>query len=134
MPNIELTGNIGNTKLYETKNSDGTISRIEKGTIAITSNGSLVQNGGSLYGETIDLAAGKDIENIQITAGDTVYVSAVHDATGKNAPEQNTIDLTINGAYQAKGNVVLGHIGSVVKNGNTYNTLEQHGHYRTGRY
>ena len=122
--NIELTGNIGNTKLYETKNSDGTISRIEKGTIAITSNGSLVQNGGSLYGETIDLAAGKDIENIQITAGDTVYVSAVHDATGKNAPEQNTIDLTINGAYQAKGNVVLGHIGSVVKNGNTYNTLE----------
>ena len=122
--NIELTGNIGNTKLYETKNSDGTISRIEKGTIAITSNGSLVQNGGSLYGETIDLAAGKDIENIQITAGDTVYVSAVHDATGKNAPEQNTIDLTINGAYQAKGNVVLGHIGSVVKNENTYNALE----------
>ena len=122
--NVELTGNIGNTKLYETKNSDGTVSRAEKGTVAITSNGSLVQNGGSLYGATIDLAAGKDIENIKITAGDTVHVSAVHDAAGKNAPEQNTIDLTINGAYQAKGNVVLGHIGSVIKDGNTYNALE----------
>ena len=120
--NIELTGNIGNTKLYETKNSEGTItSRDEKGTVAITSvNGSLVQNGGSLYGAAMDLAAREDIENIKITAGDTVHVSAIHDATGKNTLEQNTIDLTVNGAYQAKGNVVLGRIGSVVKDGDSY--------------
>ena len=118
--NVELTGNIGNTKLYETKNSDGTVSRAEKGTVAITSNGSLVQNGGSLYGAAIDLAAREDIENIKITAGDTVHVSAIHDATGKNTREQNTIDLTVNGAYQAKGNVVLGRIGSVVKDGDSY--------------
>lgn len=118
--NVELTGNIGNTKLYETKNSDGTMaSRMEKGTVEITSrNGSLVQSGGSLYGSDISLGARKDMENIQIIAGDTVHVSAVHHATGVNMPEQNSIDLTVNGAYQAKGNMVLGHIGSVVKNGN----------------
>ncbi len=118
--NVELTGNIGNTKLYETKNSDGTMaSRMEKGTVEITSrNGSLVQSGGSLYGSDISLGARKDMENIQIIAGDTVHVSAVHHATGANMPEQNSIDLTVNGAYQAKGNMVLGHIGSVVKNGN----------------
>ncbi len=120
--NVELTGDIGNTKLYETKDSDGTIaSRMEKGTVEITSrNGSLVQNGGSLYGATISLGARKDMENIQITAGDTVHVSAIHDVTGKDDWEQNTIDLTVNGAYQAKGNVVLDHIGSVVKDGKNY--------------
>ena len=113
---IYMTGDIGNTKLYETTVDDNT-SRNEKGTVSISAKGgSLIQSGGSLYGENINLAARKDMQDIQITAGDTVNVSAVHDATGLDTLEQNTIDLTINGQGAAKGNVVLGNIGSVSNN------------------
>ena len=113
---IYMTGDIGNTKLYETTVGDNT-SRNEKGTVSISAKGgSLIQSGGSLYGENINLAARKDMQDIQIIAGDTVNVSAIHDATGLDTLEQNTIDLTINGQGAAKGNVVLGNIGSVSNN------------------
>ena len=113
---IYMTGDIGNTKLYETTVDDNT-SRNEKGTVSISAKGgSLIQSGGSLYGENINLAARKDMQDIQIIAGDTVNVSAIHDATGLDTLEQNTIDLTINGQGAAKGNVILGDIGSVSNN------------------
>ncbi len=113
---IYMTGDIGNTKLYETTVGDNT-SRNEKGTVSISAKGgSLIQSGGSLYGENINLAARKDMQDIQIIAGDTVNVSAIHDATNLDTLEQNTIDLTINGQGAAKGNVILGNIGSVSNN------------------
>ena len=125
---IEMTGNIGNTKLYETKTSDQ-VSRLEKGTVNIASrDGSLLQTGGALYGENINLAAAKDIRDVNIVAGDVVNLSAIQDATGKNYVEQNAINITVNAGYLAKGNVVLGNVGSVVsetKDGKTtYKPLE----------
>lgn len=112
--NIELNGNIGNTKLYETT-TDNTIVRQEKGTVNITSqNGSLIQSGGALYGADIDLTAAKDMQNITIVAGDVVNVSAVNSMTTPSELVQNNLTLNVQGAYLAKGNVVLGNLGSVV--------------------
>lgn len=126
---IEMTGNIGNTKLYETKTNDQVTSRLEKGTVTISSrDGSLLQSGGALYGENIQLAAAKNIQDINIVAGDVVNLSAVQDATGKDFLEQNGINITVNAGYLAKGNVVLGNMGSVTaetKDGQiTYKPLE----------
>ena len=112
--NIELTGNIGNTKLYETT-TDNTTVRQEKGTVNITSqNGSLIQSGGALYGADIDLTAAKDMQNITIVAGDVVNVSAVNSMTAPSDLVQNNLALNVQGAYLAKGNVVLGNLGSVI--------------------
>lgn len=113
---LYLTGNIGNTKLYEVKNADNVVpDRLEKGTVNLTTNGgSIIQSGGSLYGSNINLVATKDMKNISITAGDTVNVSAVHAVSNQSLLGQNTIDVTVNAAYLAKGNVVLGNMGSTV--------------------
>lgn len=112
--NIELTGNIGNTKLYETT-TDNTTVRQEKGTVNITSqNGSLIQSGGALYGADIDLQAAKDMQNITIVAGDVVNVSAVNSMTAPSDLVQNNLALNVQSAYLAKGNVVLGNLGSVI--------------------
>ena len=111
---IELTGNIGDSKLYETTVNDVT-TREEKGTINIKSqNGSLIQSGGALYGANINLSAAKDIQNINIVAGDVVNLSALNSLSNQNENTQNSIDITVKGAYLAKGNVVLGNMGSVV--------------------
>lgn len=110
--NVELTGNVGNTKLYES--ADGS-SHDLKGSINIHSqNGSLIQTGGSLYGSDIELVAGKDMQNISVTAGDTVNLSAVNAMSNQSLLGQNTIDVTVNAAYLAKGNVILGNMGSAL--------------------
>lgn len=112
--NIELTGNIGDGKLYETT-VDNVTKREEKGTISIKSqNGCLIQSGGALYGANINLSAAKDIHNINIIAGDVVNVSALNNTLNQNENSQNSIDITVKSAYLAKGNVVLGNMGSVV--------------------
>lgn len=112
--NIELTGNIGDSKLYETT-VDNVTKREEKGTISIKSqNGCLIQSGGALYGANINLSAAKDIHNINIIAGDVVNVSALNNTLNQNENSQNSIDITVKSAYLAKGNVVLGNMGSVV--------------------
>ena len=110
--NVELTGNVGNTKLYES--ADGS-SHDLKGSINIHSqNGSLIQTGGSLYGSDIELVAGKDMQSISVTAGDTVNLSAVNAMSNQSLLGQNTIDVTVNAAYLAKGNVILGNMGSAL--------------------
>ena len=110
--NVELTGNVGNTKLYES--ADGSSHGL-KGSINIHSqNGSLIQTGGSLYGSDIELVAGKDMQNISVTAGDTVNLSAVNAMSNQSLLGQNTIDVTVNAAYLAKGNVILGNMGSAL--------------------
>ena len=125
--NIELAGNIGNTKLYENTVGDVT-NRTEKGTVNITAeNGAIMQTGGSLYGSDINLAARKDITGIDIVAGDNVNLSAVQvDFAGNTntALEQNQIDLIVNAAYGAKGNVQLGNIGAATKDGNVFKAMD----------
>ncbi|MGM9568977.1 MAG: beta strand repeat-containing protein, partial [Phascolarctobacterium sp.] len=117
--NIELTGTVGNTALYETKVNDVVTGRNEKGTVNITTqNGSLIQSGGALYGADINLSAAKDMTDITVVAGDTVNLSAVNNMSNQDAIAQNSIDITVKGAYLAKGNVVLGNLGSVVTNNN----------------
>ena len=122
LANIEMTGNIGNTKLYEAKDAQEVITgRDFKGSVEIISqNGSLLQTGGSLYGENIILAAGKDMRGISVTAGDNVNLSAVN--IMKNAADfgQNTISINVKNAYGAQGNVNLGYMGSVIKNSTGY--------------
>ena len=116
---IELTGTVGNTALYETKVNNIVTGRNEKGSVNITStNGSIIQSGGALYGANITLSAAKDMKNITIVAGDVVNLSATNTMANQNAIAQNSMDLTVNAAYLAKGNVVLGNMGSVVSDEN----------------
>lgn len=115
--NIELTGTVGNTALYETKVNNVVTGRNEKGTINVTSqNGSIIQSGGALYGANINLAAAKDMKDITIVAGDVVNLSAINNMANQNLIAQNSMDITVKGAYLAKGNVVLGNMGSVISN------------------
>lgn len=116
--NVELTGNVGNTKLYES--ADGSSHEL-KGSINIHSqNGSLIQTGGSLYGSDIELVAGKDMQNISVTAGDNVNLSAFNIMQNATDIAQNTITIGVKSAYGAQGNVTLGYMGSVIKNGENY--------------
>ena len=114
--NIELNGNIGNTQLYE-NTANGVTARTEKGTVSISSQkGSLLQSGGGIYAEDVYLNAAKDMQGMTIVAGDTVNLSAINLMESHNDSAQHSIDVSIKGAGLAKGNVVLGNIGSVTTN------------------
>ena len=114
--NIELNGNIGNTQLYE-NTANGVTTRTEKGTVSISSQkGSLLQSGGGIYAEDVYLNAAKDMQGMTIVAGDTVNLSAINLMESHNDSAQHSIDVSIKGAGLAKGNVVLGNIGSVTTN------------------
>ena len=111
--NIELNGNIGNTQLYE-NTTNGVTTRTEKGTVSISSQkGSLLQNGGGIYAADVYLEAAKDMQGMTIVAGDTVNLNAINLMESQNDGAQHSIDISIKAAGLAKGNVVLGNVGSV---------------------
>ena len=79
MGGIEMSGSIGNTQLYEGTDAAGNITHNTKGTVMINSGridvGEPVkQSGGALYGRIISVAGTGNLENINIAAGDDVYL------------------------------------------------------------
>lgn len=79
MGGIEMSGSIGNTQLYEGTDAAGNITHNNKGTVWINSGridvGEPVkQSGGALYGRIISVAGTGNLENINIAAGDDVYL------------------------------------------------------------
>ena len=79
MGGIEMSGSIGNTQLYEGTDAAGNITHNTKGTVVINSGridvGEPVkQSGGALYGRIISVAGTGNLENINIAAGDDVYL------------------------------------------------------------
>lgn len=79
MGGIEMSGSIGNTQLYEGTDAAGNITHNTKGTVVINSGridvGEPVkQSGGALYGRIISVADTGNLENINIAAGDDVYL------------------------------------------------------------
>ncbi len=94
---VTINGNVGNTQLYDTG--------IEKGRVNIQSNGAIKQLNGSIYGQTVDLSAKGNIENIKITAGNIVNLDAWSTAAGSSVK----VDVTAQGS--ALGNINLGAFG-----------------------
>lgn len=97
--NINITNNVGNTNYL--------------GTVNITSQkGSLKQSGGAISGKNVNLQAAGNMDGMNLTAGDSMNLSAVNTATdgvvGKN------IDITVKTGYDKTGNVNLGNMGSDV--------------------
>ena len=79
MGGIEMSGSIGNTQLDEGTDAAGNITHNTKGTVWINSGridvGEPVkQSGGALYGRIISVAGTGNLENINIAAGDDVYL------------------------------------------------------------
>mgnify|MGYP004609912877 CR=1 FL=1 len=79
MGGIEMSGSIGNTQLYEGTDAAGNITHNTKGSVVINSGridvGEPVkQSGGALYGRIISIAGTGNLENINIAAGDDVYL------------------------------------------------------------
>lgn len=79
MGGIEMSGSIGNTQLYEGTDAAGNITHNTKGSVVINSGRIIVgdpvkQNGGALYGRAIAIAGTGNLENINIAAGDDVYL------------------------------------------------------------
>lgn len=79
MGGIEMSGSIGNTQLYEGTDAAGNITHNTKGSVVINSGridvGEPVkQSGGALYGRIISVAGTGNLENINIAAGDDVYL------------------------------------------------------------
>jgi len=100
--NLYIAGQIGNSQLYD--NSKGI--KVEKGTVTLTAvDGSVIQNGGSIYGATVNLSAGKNLQDINISAGDTVELNGVLTGTG-------SANITVEAAYGGGvGNVLLKNLG-----------------------
>ena len=79
MGGIEMSGSIGNTQLYEGTDAAGNITHNTKGTVWINS-GRIIggdpvkQSGGALYGRIIGIAGTGNLGNINIAAGDDVYL------------------------------------------------------------
>lgn len=76
---IEMSGSIGNTQLYEGTDAAGNITHNTKGSVVINSGRIIVgdpveQSGGALYGRAIAIAGTGNLENINIAAGDDVYL------------------------------------------------------------
>lgn len=76
---IEMSGSIGNTQLYEGTDAAGNITHNTKGSVVINSGRIIVgdpveQSGGALYGSAIAIAGTGNLENINIAAGDDVYL------------------------------------------------------------
>ena len=86
---IELNGSIGNRQLYETADAAGNIARNAKGTLFISAGRigqeSLKQTSGALYGRIISLRSSEHLENINIAAGDDVYLQLFSWYDGTNA-------------------------------------------------
>ena len=79
MGGIEMSGSIGNMQLYEGTDAAGNITHNTKGTVLINSGridvGEPVkQSGGALYGRIIGIAGTGNLGNINIAAGDDVYL------------------------------------------------------------
>lgn len=79
MGGIEMSGSIGNTQLYEGTDAAGNITYNTKGTVWINSGRVNVgepvkQSGGALYGRIIGIAGTGSLGNINIAAGDDVYL------------------------------------------------------------
>lgn len=109
---IDIAGNIGNTKLYAVKNSEDKVTGyVEKGTVNITStNGDIYGRGGTIYGADVALNANNVIEDVQLKAGDTVNLTAVtHDKNALNGK----VSVNVLAAVGAKGDVVLG--GNIIQ-------------------
>ncbi|WP_297998408.1 leukotoxin LktA family filamentous adhesin [uncultured Phascolarctobacterium sp.] len=76
---IEMSGSIGNTQLYEGTDAAGNITHNTKGSVVINSGRIIVgdpveQSGGALYGRAIAIAGTGNLKNINIAAGDDVYL------------------------------------------------------------
>ena len=99
---VTINGNVGNNQLYDTG--------IEKGRVNIQSNGAIKQLNGSIYGQTVDLSAKGNIENIKITAGNIVNLDAWSTAAGSSVK----VDVTAQGS--ALGNINLGAFGGCNNN------------------
>ena len=96
---VILTGNVGNTQLYS--------GDIEKGTVRITSGGSIVQDGGSIFGATVELKAAKDIQDVVMVSGKSINLDAI--TTGKGSV--STIVKKANGLAGKDTAVQLGNYG-----------------------
>ncbi|MGM9569903.1 MAG: hypothetical protein ACI3XC_07470, partial [Phascolarctobacterium sp.] len=111
---VDITGNIGNTQVYKT---DGAVT--EKGLIGIKAGaGSIVQNGGNLYGSGIELRANQGIKDINIVAGDNVALLLMNMGS-EYAADAN---ITVNSAVGAKGNLALATTENL--GGNAWRNLE----------
>ena len=104
-------GDIGNRQLYETVTADN-IARDEKGIVSLSAgSGAISQIGGNLYGERVELLARGSMENISITAGDTVKLAA--DMLAK--PDKQDISIFVNSNKEAMGDVLVNRL-----NGSAY--------------
>ena len=108
MNGIELTGSVGNRRLYEVKDADNNVTqRNVKGTININSGRvnsaeGISQTNGSLYGRVISLQSSGDIKNINIAAGDSMYLYMRSWKDGAMA------DVSVANLAGAKGDLYLG--------------------------
>ena len=108
MNGIELTGSVGNRQLYEVKDADNNVTqRNVKGTININSGRvnsaeGISQTNGSLYGRVISLQSSGDIKNINIAAGDSMYLYMRSWKDGAMA------DVSVANLAGAKGDLYLG--------------------------
>lgn len=107
MNGIELTGSVGNRRLYETTDAAGNIERNVKGTIninsgRINSDEGIIQTNGSLYGRLISLQSSGDLKNINIAAGDSMYLYMRSWKDGAMA------DVSVANLAGAKGDLYLG--------------------------
>ena len=97
--NIELAGSVGNVDTYQDASGVSV-----KGHVTIESKtGNIVQTGGAIYGADVSLTAAGDIKDIEITAGDSLNLSAVN----KGSLDSQNISVTVSAAADAKGNVNL---------------------------
>lgn len=96
---VILTGNVGNTQLYS--------GNAEKGTVRITSGGSIVQDSGSIFGATVELKAAKDIQDVVMVSGKSINLDAI--TTGKGSV--STIVKKANGLAGKDTAVQLGNYG-----------------------
>lgn len=105
---IELTGSVGNRRLYEVKDAVGNVEqRNVKGTIniksgRINSDEGITQKNGSLYGRVISLQSSGDLKNINIAAGDSMYLYMRSWKNGAMA------DVSVANLAGAKGDLYLG--------------------------
>ena len=107
MNGIELTGSVGNRQLYETVDAAGNAAYNLKGIIninsgRINSDEGISQTNGSLYGRVISLKSSGDLKNINIAAGDSMYLYMSSWKNGAMA------DISVANLAGAKGDLYLG--------------------------
>lgn len=107
MNGIELTGSVGNRQLYETVDAAGNAAYNAKGIIninsgRINSEEGISQTNGNLYGRVISLQSSGDLKNINIAAGDSMYLYMRSWKDGAMA------DVSVANLAGAKGDLYLG--------------------------